>query len=325
MNLAEFTSPCSVVFNNKLYLFFSSSGNNGIFCTSSTDGSNWSQVVSIMSLMGSEETYAPRTSASAVVHKGLLYLFWNSNANDGLRYSTFGTSWGAPKNVSAANLHIRAQTSSAVVEFNERIYLFFNGAGQNGTFKTTFADGSWLGVVPLGPAVSGMGFLDATSPAAFTSYDGRELTLTWSGVANDGIWYSSTTDGTIWNVQQPIIDKNQVLYKSGTCGVSYTTQFHTSSGGDFTEPQQALLSGKEFTLIVTGFDTVTFFQSRFGPRTRIFAGEDNYLGVITEILGNEPKKANEVVTGLLSLSLLAVLKRRNVTVEMNPFRWYFGS
>lgn len=346
MGVAKHTSPCPVVFNNTFYLFFNGIGDDGTWCTTSTDGLNWSQVFSVMETIGLSETFAPSTSPSAIVHQSQLYLFWNNNSKNGLRYSTFdGRKWDGVRDVSARGLGVWRQTSSAAVEFKGSIFLFYNGSGNDGTWMTKFADGSWSGVVSLSSTMGGMGFLDGTSPAAFVSDDGIKLTLMWNGSGNNGVWYSSTTDGTIWD--SPAISMRSTIgtqnLKTSPCGVSYHAipyVFWVGAGdgslwlsqgltinvdyGDFSRAQRALLDGFDFTLIVTDPATLSFFQPRFGPGPIALPSPDgNYSEVIDKIIGSDKVAINKIVTGILALSLLAILMRYDVEVELGPFRWAF--
>lgn len=353
IGVAKYTSPCPVVFNNKLYLFFNGAGNDGTWYTASTDGSNWSEVFSVMIQSGSSENFAQRSSPSAVVHQGRLYLFWNSHSNDGLRYSTYdGKNWDTARDVSAPGLGIRGQTSSAAVEFNGSIFLFYNGTGNNGTWMTQYAaHGSWSPVVSLSPAVGGMGFLDLTSSAAFVSDDSRKLTLMWNGSGNDGVWYSSTTDGTIWNSPaislRSVVGSQKLLLKTSACGVSYRAipyifwvaednSLWLSQGltinvdnGDFNPAHRALLDGNDFTLTITDPATISFFQPRFGPGPHPLPGPDgssaspgsgDYARVIKAIIWSSSGPINEIVAGILAISLLASLKGYDVDLNMAPFR-----
>ncbi|KAM0297315.1 hypothetical protein ACHAPM_009848 [Fusarium culmorum] len=173
------------------------------------------------------ENFARLTSPSLAVLNNALYIVWNNVSDNGtLRYTTWSDPAGKianPMDVTAAGLSIRRQTSVALATFKDKLCLFFNGSGTNGTWTTTFSGSGWTQVNPVTMPLAGSA-LDYTSPAVGVSDGGRQLTLLWNGSANDGIWYTNTMDGTTWAPQMSIsqmIGGQTVLYKSSPSIASY--------------------------------------------------------------------------------------------------------
>ena len=352
MGVAQYTSPCPVVYNHTIFLFFNGSGNDGTFYTTSTDGQSWTQVSSVNEQMSSPDTFEKYTSPSAATYQGDLYLFWNKTSGNSLRYGLYnGTSWRGPADVLAPGLGIRSQTSSSAVGFLGGIYLFYNGSGQDGTFMTTLTGGSWSNVVSISSRVGGQGFLDRTSPAAYVTNDGRELTLLWNGSGDDGVWYSYTVDGATWYKpaisMRGVIGGQGLLQYSSPCGVAYHSVpyiFWAGAGqdglwftqgltfnvdsGDFSGPLQALASNLDFTLLVTDPNTIAFFAPRFppgynplpGPSDTPTVNQVDYTALVTALLGTAPKLVGGIAVGIVSIALMGVLQGKDVTLELGPFR-----
>jgi hypothetical protein len=223
MGIAEYTSPCSVVFNGSLYLFFNGAGHDGTYWTQTSDGTNWTAIASVSQNMGKrEETFGSRTSPSATVYRDDLYLFWNNSGNDGVRYSYLSNRsslFASPMDVTT-RVGIRRQTSTAAVTFGDSIYLFYNGSGHDGTWVATLTSGIWS---PMTHSVGG-NYLDYTSPAAYVSGDGLQLSVLWNGYTDDGIFYAATQDGEHWTKQISLrrsIDGMGILTNSSPTGISF--------------------------------------------------------------------------------------------------------
>ncbi|MCW3847490.1 hypothetical protein OF829_09565 [Sphingomonas sp. LB-2] len=90
--VGSFSPPCAVVFQNLIYLFYSS-GDNSYYAT--FDGTTWSNPVEIPISMS--------VPCGAAECDGLIYLFWN--ASQQLYYATFdGTNWQTEEQVPSAEL-----------------------------------------------------------------------------------------------------------------------------------------------------------------------------------------------------------------------------
>ena len=214
------SSPASVNFNGVVYLFYNGSGNDGIWYTTTTDGAAWSDIVKIASKIGM--SVAKNTSPAAVVFQGIIYLFYNGSGNDGTWYVTFnGTNWSGPSSISGkigGQGFLPLTSPSAVVlpgtaANDSTLYLFWNGAGYDGIFFSTFDGTNWTKQSTVGQ----ISVAESTSPYA-TVFQGL-VYLFWNGSGNDGTWYS-TTKNTDWAVQTSV--RAQITTMSFLSGTSPT-------------------------------------------------------------------------------------------------------
>ncbi|KAG7405321.1 hypothetical protein Forpe1208_v015236 [Fusarium oxysporum f. sp. rapae] len=90
------------------------------------------------------------TGLSSVMFKNNIYVFYSGVGNDGAWYgvgpgaSPRTAQWTGPsscRNSGATIMSLSSYTSPCAVAFDNRIWVFFNGSGNNGTFWTTSQDG----------------------------------------------------------------------------------------------------------------------------------------------------------------------------------------
>jgi hypothetical protein len=281
MSLANYTSPCAVVFDGMIWVFYNGPGNNGTFWTYSVDGVTWASISCLDDDMGSpiSETFESGTSLSAAVYQDTLYVVWNTSAANGtLRYTYWSKASGKfvpPSNVIAGGLSIRSQTTPAMIAFNGLLYLFSNGSGQNGTWMTTFNGNAWTNVSPVTSNIGG-NFMDRTSPAVFISDDQRALTLLWSGSGSNGVWYTTTTNGITWSNQKGFNSGIGLSTRSSPCWIDYQGRpyifyigeygnlwnldgvmiYSTLTGPKYSLAMDALLKGNDFAFVAQDDATV---------------------------------------------------------------------
>lgn len=280
------------------------------------------------------------------MHSGLLYLFWNNSLSNGIRYATFdGKGWTEPTDVAppGTGLGTSQYTSSAVIEFLGKIYLFYNGSGSDGTWMTTFKDGSWSQIVPLSPLIEKMSFLPRTSPAVVLSDGSLGLTLMWVGNADGNVWYTSTVDGNSWInpaiCMHDVIGGQGLLKYSSPSGVIFNAVeyvFWVGSNvdgiwftrgktinldnGDVSLSEVALSQLVDFTIIVTDQATVEFFKSHMkldptplpgleGNEVATKKTQDaNYADAFQGLLGTDPKFVGKIAASVVVVTMTAILK-----------------
>jgi hypothetical protein len=251
--------------------------------------------------------------------------------------------------VTAPGVGIRRQTSPAAVTFGDSIYLFYNGSGHESTWVATLNSGVWSAAIQ---SVGG-NFLDYTSPGAYLSDDGRQMTVLWTGYADDGVFYTTTQDGKHW--EQQISLRNTIggmgmLTRSSPTGVNYggipyifwagmDGQIWLSQGltfsidghPDLSPILQALQAGDDFVLTSYDTETVQYFLENFhhganplpGPnpgagllkgRQRILQVE-NWAHIVNAFFG----KGKLIVGGLvvLTFSMMALAIRHGYRVTLD--------
>jgi hypothetical protein len=288
MWIADWTTPCAVVWQDAVFVFFNSVGNDGTWWTASSDGRKWNPAQSVSRSMGTtSETFAKWTSPAAAVYQNVLYLVWNNSRNNGmLRYTTWSTpadAFAKPMDVPSRGLSIWTETSAAMTVFNDQLCLFFNGSGQDGTWMTIFSNGKWSQVISVTFPIKGSA-LNCTSPAVYVSEGGSQLTLFWNGSANDGLWYTNTTDGKTWLPQTSLVSTiggQSLMNKSSPCATVYRgtpyvfwvdpdSKLRYSRGltffvdaRNYDSILRALADGYDFTLVIRGADAIQYLKARF--------------------------------------------------------------
>jgi len=190
-NLSVFqgTSPAAVVYGGTLYLFYQGSGHDGTWLTK-FDGATWTSAESVSRLINGQG-FLEETSPSATVYGDALHLFWNGSGNDGIWFTTFnGHKWASQKNVSEHvwGIQVRKRTSPAVCTAYDKLYVFYQGSGHDGTWYTTLSPAGWAKLHSVSDVIGGQNYQDGTSPVA-TAIEGKVL-LVWNGSGNDGLWYT---------------------------------------------------------------------------------------------------------------------------------------
>jgi hypothetical protein len=274
------TSPTCAVFDDQLYVFYNGIGNNGVFYTT-FDGTTWTVAEGVPNT-----GFLPSTSPRTAVYEGTLYVFWNGSADDGIWFSTFADgAWSAQTSLSklVVGLGIATGTGPAACVFDEELYVFYNGVGNDGTFYASYNGSSWSNVASVSESIGGMAFAVGTSPAAAVIQGGAALALVWSGSAADGIWLT-TLDSTGWqSPQQHLVCTNGapgVLPRtspaltmfdglpmlcwngSGNDGIWLTSQLSfTLSASSFAPIVDAMYNGYNFQILVIDQATVSSFQN----------------------------------------------------------------
>ncbi|PVF98775.1 hypothetical protein CPB86DRAFT_814455 [Serendipita vermifera] len=100
-------------------------------------------------------------------------------------------------------LNVAPNTSPTAVHFKDKIWLFFNGQGGNGTFGYTFDGKEWDQGRPLKEIIKAeQNFLPDTSPSAAVFKD--NLYLFWN--QNGVIFMTSTSNGQNWTPPASLYD-----------------------------------------------------------------------------------------------------------------------
>ena len=214
------TSPSAAVFNvNKtptLFVFYTGSGNDGIWYTTSTDGQNWIDPINIP--MQPAQMPRIQTSTNAVVFQlqsqPALFVFYigvgqsgdPNNANDNFGWyatTTNGTVWNTPTNIPAPVNLIMGSCPFGVVRTGT-LYVFYSGSGGDGIYSTTFDGTNWASApTSLGQIQSGAADIAiATWPTAFVLDYTNDIYLFWTTASSASIdTMVLSTAGTWSNVQ----------------------------------------------------------------------------------------------------------------------------
>lgn len=148
------------------------------------------------------------SAPSPVQYKNNLYLFFNSRDNDGIYETRFKDpvdAWEIAQNLrsnGASNMGVAANTGPSAVVYRDKIFVFYNGVGNDGVYYTTSTGLGWTSAVSVRTELGGdCGFLPGTSPSAVVFDDW--LYVFWIGSGADGIFYA-TYDGRRWDGQHKI-------------------------------------------------------------------------------------------------------------------------
>lgn len=178
-------------------------------------------------------------SPSAAVYQGKLYVIYNGSGGDGLFFLTYdGKEWTGPTRLGGlvTGIGLADNSSPSAVVVRDLLYVFYNGAGNDGTFYITFDGTDVKGPVAIKGLIGEMGFKKDTSPTA-TVY-GNPYVF-WIGSGDDGIFYS-ILDHNTWTGQTNIkryVPEIGVAGGTSACAVEYMTDFYlfyNGSGNDGT-------------------------------------------------------------------------------------------
>ncbi|KAI9657234.1 MAG: hypothetical protein M1831_004423 [Alyxoria varia] len=195
------SSPATIQFNDKMYVFYNNSNDDGIWYTFTEDGQTWSELVGCRHRGALGMGVAKNTSPCPLVYRNKLYLFYNGSGNDGTWYTVLDPSktppepdqdWSIVYSVRQiiGSMGYQANTSPAAAVFQGQIWLFWSGSGGDGIWFSTYDDiYNWRVQHNLGEFTKGIGILPATSPAA-TTLDGI-MYVFYTGSGKDGTWYVS--------------------------------------------------------------------------------------------------------------------------------------
>jgi len=214
VGVAVNTSPCAVVFDNILHLFYQGYDENGTWLTTLDSGANakWSELVSFNKSVKdkgiAQGDFLYQTSPSATVHDKRLYLFWVSPprifqpTEGNIHYSSClaDKKWDPPKIIELGSIGspapgrpvVRQPTSPCSVSFNGILHVFWN-SGTEISYTTMDKKGNWSAKTPGPEAAKTSGtpfafvqhYVVESSPSSTTS----ALRLCWP-VTND-FCYSS--------------------------------------------------------------------------------------------------------------------------------------
>jgi chitinase len=187
-------SPSAVVYNGSLYVFYQGLNNSGgLWYTVSGDSINWTQHAPVPNLGMSG-------SPSAAVWKGGITVFHQGSGNGGQLWYTYsgdGNNWGNPKTDSIVPVSgLQMSGSPSVVEYNGRLYTFFQGGNQyqGQLWYVTYDGTNWAEYKIQNLGMSG-------SPCAALWQGGNEVFF--QGANNDGqLWRTFSSDGNSWGTTQ---------------------------------------------------------------------------------------------------------------------------
>ncbi|CAG9975253.1 unnamed protein product [Clonostachys byssicola] len=188
------------------------------------------------------------TSPTAVSYMGDLYAFWVGSYAGGIycaKRTSNGAKWGAVYALEGfvSGIAVAPGTSPCAAVYRDKLYLFYNGRGRDGTFYARCTRSGWeprvAALIDHVPAKR-MGFAENTSPAAAAYND--ELHVFWCGSGRDGFFgrdgiYWFTLQDRTWTYQSPIRGRVLVAENSTPCACIWGKNlclFYNGGGGDGT-------------------------------------------------------------------------------------------
>ncbi|CAH0051302.1 unnamed protein product [Clonostachys solani] len=182
------------------------------------------------------------TSPTAVSYMGDLYAFWVASFAGSIycaKRSSKDGKWGAAYALQGfvSGIAVAEGTSPCAAVYRDKLYLFYNGRGRNGTFYAQYTSAGWepkvTALIDHVPSKQ-MGFDGNTSPAAAV-HNGK-LHVFWCGSGRDGIYWFTLQENT-WNYQSPIQGRVSVAPNSSPCACTWGENlcvFYNGGGGDGT-------------------------------------------------------------------------------------------
>ncbi|MDQ2105993.1 hypothetical protein [Azospirillum isscasi] len=143
-----------------------------------------------INLSGYLKNIGIKGSPSAALYREKLYVIYNGAGNDGLYFLTYdGKDWSGPTRLEGivGNVGVAENSSPSAIVARDLLYVFYNGAGNDGTYYITYDGNEVKGPVSIKGLIGGMGFQKSTSPSATVYGDPY---LFWVGSGDDGIYYS---------------------------------------------------------------------------------------------------------------------------------------
>lgn len=173
---------------------------------------------------------AKNSSPALVVFDKRLYFFYLGSGLDGIYYTRTrdGITWDKVRNIrdDCKNMGVAPNTSPcAVVLLGLEIFLFYNGAGNDGTWYTTFKGRTWTRAESISSHIHGQGCYPGTSPSAAMDSN-YNICLFWNGSGDDGIFFTSWHYmSRQWTKQEKV--KDYTIAKGTTpCAVTLGSQLY---------------------------------------------------------------------------------------------------
>lgn len=185
--------PSAAVFNNELYLFYQGAGSDGQLWYNVLSGSTWAGPTQVAgaSMSGSPSAVVVFNNT---ISANQLVVFYQGPANNGsLCYSVFSAgSWSAQTAV--ADVEISA--SPLAVVFNNLLYCFYEGAGNNAgsLWYSIFNGTTWSPEAPVANiSMSGQASAIVYAPP---NEDAQLFIIHAESSQSDQLWYCVCTNGT---------------------------------------------------------------------------------------------------------------------------------
>ncbi|MCC8035581.1 MAG: hypothetical protein LIO77_06585 [Rikenellaceae bacterium] len=136
-------------------------------------------------------------------YNGRIYLFW-ANVKE-LFYMTFdGETWEEPKSLRKilGDQGMQPTTNPSAAVFNNLLYVFWNGSGEDGLWYAKFNGSKWEGQISHKKKIGTQGVLKRNTPGVCST--NNFMFLCWTGVGKNGIWYSIGKPYFDWEKQKSI-------------------------------------------------------------------------------------------------------------------------
>lgn len=190
--LSTDASPCLVVFQGKMWVFFKADGSTDI-CGAEFDGTTWYEGGKIFD----EEGFGFLTSegVEAVAYDDNLFLVYKATDSTDFYVTTFdGTKWSRDTNVQITGIWPRSDHRPAALIYDDRLYLVYTRSGSDQLCVCWF-DGAWRGDVAIS---SQPGLIDARADGhpGMLLFNNR-MYLVYKGPGTSDL-YSAWYDGATW-------------------------------------------------------------------------------------------------------------------------------
>ncbi|KAG8814071.1 hypothetical protein FRC17_001300 [Serendipita sp. 399] len=208
----NYGTPAPVLFEGKLYLFYSGSEEGDIWFTY-YDWKMWSVPERLNSLVPTACIH-PNTNPCPVVYKDRLYIFFNGQSHDGTWYTTYhGGQWTPPISITGILHNFMTYTSPSAAILNDCLHLFWTDIDKDGVHYTIFNGTKWSPCSKIADGANGIRLAKWTSPAVISK--GDKLYLFYHRLQGDGTYYTILADGR-WSaaIQATPYNTNSATYTS---------------------------------------------------------------------------------------------------------------
>lgn len=179
-------SPAPIVFNDNLYVFFQGSSNGSMAYVQSSDGNNWSSMISVPNT-GMSFTPSP------VVLNGQLYVFHTASSQGGqIWFNTLNDDgeWAGDTQITSSLGFYNAPSPPVAVAYNSAIYLFYVGENWQLYYMkcndSSPAADNWSSPIIVPNSIVNCQDLNNQTCQFFTVVvDGNKLSVYFQGIGNN--------------------------------------------------------------------------------------------------------------------------------------------
>lgn len=198
-------APATCLYNNRVYVGYKGWTDDTIRLAVH-DGRTWFGDAPVRDMAGGVDVRSNRAPA-LVVFDDLLHLFYKAHDGDQIRVAWFdGNRWTGDNAVAelTGGVNPRTDIAPCAVVFNEKLYLFYVGAGGNQLYSCWCDGRTWGGEKAIREQGGGVDPWSDDAPTAAVL--GGRLFLAYRGAGSESI-YLARFDGTQWSGDTEIGDE----------------------------------------------------------------------------------------------------------------------